>query len=116
MKKPIGLLLILFGLVDFPAPAPGSPAPQTSHAQASNKSELLIISGKVSNRGTALLCSADQKLYRIPNSETLRHLEGQYVTLKARFLPERGQLYVTAIRSGASPDDTPKLDDAAFRR
>lgn len=24
MKKPIGLLLILFGLVDFPAPTPGS--------------------------------------------------------------------------------------------
>jgi hypothetical protein len=78
----------------------------------------LILSGTVSEKGALLLSSADQKLYHVLNFELLRHLEGQLVTLKARYLPEKDQLYVIAVRAESAPRQSNSfhLDDAAFRR
>ncbi len=115
MTKLRTLLLILIGLLVLPMTAHGAP-PQTVASPASSKQQLLTLTGKVTKKGALLLCTADQKLYQVLNSETLLHLEGEYVTLKARFLPEKGQLYVTAVRASTSPEDSIKHDDAAFRR
>ncbi len=116
MAKLSSLVLILSGLLVMPVGAHGTPPPQTSATPASTKQALLTLSGKVTKQGAVLLCSADQKPYHVLNSEMLRHLEGEYVTLKARFLPEKGQLYVTAVRASTLPEDSVKHDDAAFRR
>jgi hypothetical protein len=114
IRRAISTSLLLLGFVALAAPA--LPAPQ--NASAHPAPTLITLSGTVSKQGSLLLCSADQKLYHILNSETLSHLEGQVVLLKARFIPQNGQLYVTAIRalSLSAPSDTAKLDDAAFRR
>ena len=97
-----------------------SAAPALAQNSASAKppaSDHLLLSGTVSQKGALLLCSADQKLYHVLNSELLRHLEGQLVTLKARYLPEKDQLYVIAVRADSAPRDYSfHLDDAAFRR
>ena len=76
----------------------------------------LLLSGTVSEKGASLICS--QKLYHVLNSELLRHLEGQLVTLKARYLPVNDQLYVIAVRADSPARDKSffHLDDAAFRR
>jgi hypothetical protein len=71
----------------------------------------------MTERGALLLCSADQKLYHVLNSEQPRHLEGQLVTLKARYLPGKDRLYVIAVRADSAPrDNSFHLDDATFRR
>jgi hypothetical protein len=113
-RRTISTSLLLLGFVALAAPALSAPPPQKASAPPS----LLTLSGTVSKQGALLLCSADQKLYHILNSETLSHLEGQVVLLKARFIPQKGQLYVTAVRalSLSAPTDTAKLDDSAFRR
>ena len=99
---------------------PFAAAPALAQSSASAKppaSDHLLLSGTVSQRGALLLCSADQKLYHVLNSELLRHLEGQLVTLKARYLPGKDQLYVIAVRADSAPrDNSFHLDDAAFRR
>jgi hypothetical protein len=70
----------------------------------------------VAEKGAVLRCEADQKLYKILNSETLRHLEGQYVAIKARFLAEKGVYYVTAVRASHDAAEPIVLSDVAFRR
>jgi hypothetical protein len=55
-------------------------------------------------------------VYKILNSETLRHLEGQYVAIKARFLSEKGVYYVTAVRASRDTTEPIVLSDVAFRR
>ena len=116
IRRAISTFLLLLGFVAFAAPALSAPPPQNTVAHPS--SSLLTVSGTVSKQGALLLCSADQKLYHILNSEALSHLEGQVVMLKARLIPQNGQLYVTAVRalSVSAPASTGKLDDAAFRR
>jgi hypothetical protein len=115
IRRAISTSLLLLGFVAFAAPALSAP-PQ--NASANPAPSLLTLPGTVSKQGSLLLCSADQKLYHILNSETLSHLEGQVVVLKARLIPQNGQLYVTAVRalSLSTPTSTAKLDDAAFRR
>lgn len=97
--------------------APAFAGPQDSAAKPAKKDNL-VLSGTVSGKGALLLCTANQKLYHVLNSELLRHLEGQLVTLKARYLTEKDQLYVIAVRADSAPrpSDTIHLDDAAFRR
>jgi len=116
IRRAISTSLLLVGFVALAAPALSTPPPQ--NASAHPAPFMLTLSGTVSKQGSLLLCSADQKLYHILNSETLSHLEGQVVLLKARFIPQKDQLYVTAVRalSLSAPSDTAKLDDAAFRR
>lgn len=108
--------LYFVALLIFASPALAAPA-QNSAAKPPAKDHL-ILSGTVSEKGAALLSSADQKLYHVLNSELLRHLEGQLVTLKARYLPGKDQLYVIAVRAESAPSkgDSFHLDDAAFRR
>jgi hypothetical protein len=105
--------LCFVALVLWAAPAPA----QDSAAAKPPATDQLLLSGTVSEKGALLLCSANQKLYHVLNSELLRHLEGQLVTLKARYLPGKDQLYVIAVRAdSASHDKSFHLDDAAFRR
>jgi hypothetical protein len=92
MTKLSSLLLILLASRILPIAAQDTPTRQNSAIQASCKEQLLPVSRKVTKMGEVLLCSANQRLYQILDSETLRHLEGEYVTLKACFLPEKGQL------------------------
>ena len=87
--SPAALLLVPGLMIGVP--------PQEPTTEASTK-ETHTLTGKVSEKGALLLSPADQKFYHVLNSETLQHLEGQLVTLTARFLPEKGQLYVTAVR------------------
>jgi len=70
--------------------------PQDSSSEPS-ANEPLKLTGTVSKKGARLLSAAGRKIYHVRNSDALRHLEGQQVTLKARSLPEKGQLYVTAV-------------------
>jgi hypothetical protein len=70
-------------------PLPAFSAPQSQKAAPRKtipSNQLQTVSGMVAQKGVVLRCEADQKVYRILNSETLRHLEGQYVAIKARFL------------------------------
>jgi len=98
-------------------PSPGFSAPQQQNSSGKTSEKQLTLTGMVSEKGALLLCAADQKLYHVLNAETLKHLEGQLVTLKARFLEEKGQLYVTAVRAESTVlPVTFHLDDAAFRR
>lgn len=107
------VLLVVFLLA--PLMALGAPPQDSSGKTPSQRA--LILTGMVSQKGAVLLSSADQKLYRILNAETMKHLEGQLVTLKARLLPEKGQLYVEAVRAQSpAPDETFRPGDAAFRR
>jgi len=107
--SPVALLLVPGLMIGVP--------PQDPSNKPSTK-ETLTLTGTVSEKGALLLAAVDQKIYRVLNSETLKHLEGQVVTLKARFLPEKGQLYVTAVRGEAPAPSTSTFrpDDAAFRR
>jgi hypothetical protein len=116
IRRVISTFFLLLGFVALAAPALSAPPQQNTSAHSTPS--LLTLSGTVSKQGALLLCSADQKLYHILNSETLSHLEGQVVLLKARFIQQKDQLYVTATRalSLSAPSDTAKLDDAAFRR
>ena len=106
--------LCFAALVLWAAPA----LAQNSAAAKPPAKDHLLLSGTVSEKGALLLCSANQKLYHVLNSELLRHLEGQLVTLKARYLPGNDQLYVIAVRADSAARDMPffHLDDAAFRR
>lgn len=115
-RRTISTSLLLLGFVALAAPALSVPPPQKAAARPTPS--LLTLSGTVSKQGAFLLCSADQKLYHILNSEALSHLEGEVVLLKARFIPQKNQLYVTAVRalSLSAPGETAKLDDSAFRR
>jgi hypothetical protein len=56
------------------------------------------LTGTVAEKGALLLSTAGQKMYRVWNSGMLKPLDGQLVTLKAGVLPEKRQLYVTAVR------------------
>jgi hypothetical protein len=114
-RRAISTSLLLLGFVALAAPALSVPPPQKAVRPTPS---LLTLSGTVSKQGAFLLYSADQKLYHILNSEALSHLEGVVVLLKARFIPQKDQLYVTAVRarSLSAPSDTVKLDDSAFRR
>jgi hypothetical protein len=109
------LALLLAAFLLIPGLAFSAP-PQNPSGKASAR-QTLTLTGTVTEKGALLRASADQKLYRVLNSETLRHLEGQLVTLKARILPEKGLLYVEAVRAESSaPNDAFRLSDAAFRR
>ena len=101
-------------LVMWAAPA----LAQNSAAAKPPAKDHLLLSGTVSEKGALLLCSANQKLYHVLNSELLRHLEGQLVTLKARYLPGNDQLYVIAVRADSAAHDKSFFHpgDAAFRR
>jgi hypothetical protein len=111
---PLGL--VSTALLFLPSLASSVPQQQKPSAQTTDKHETLTLTGTVSEKGALLSC-ADQKLYHILNAETLKHLEGQLVTLKARFLAEKGQLYVTAVRAEATGLPVAfHLEDAAFRR
>ncbi len=116
MTKLSTLLLILFGRLVLPVAADGAPRPQSATPPSGSNRQLLTLSGKVTMIGAQLLSSADQKLCQILNFETLRHLEGEYVTRKARLLPETGRLYLAAVRASASPEDSVKHEDGAFPR
>jgi len=106
------VLLVAFLLV----PGTALDVPPQNASNTSSAQRPLVLTGTVSQKGP-LLTSADQRLYRILNSETLKHLEGQLVTLKARVLPEKDQLYVEAVRAQSpAPNETFHLSDAAFRR
>jgi len=91
---------------------------QNSAAAKPPAKDHLLLSGTVSEKGALLLCSANQKLYHVLNSELLRHLEGQLVTVKARYLPGKDQLYVFAVRADSAAHDKSFFHpgDAAFRR
>ena len=109
----LAVLLVVFLLI--PGLALSTPPQKTSSKPSARAS--LTLTGTVSEKGAVLLSSVDQKLYRVLNSETLKHLEGQLVTLKARILSENGKLYVEAVRAEShAPNDTFRLGDAAFRR
>ena len=101
-------------LVMWAAPA----LAQNSAAAKPPAKDHLLLSGTVSEKGALLLCSANQKLYHVLNSELLRHLEGQLVTVKARYLPGKDQLYVFAVRADSAAHDKSFFHpgDAAFRR
>jgi len=106
--------LCFAALVLWAAPA----LAQNSGAAKPPAKDQLLLSGTVSEKGALLIGSANQKLYHVLNSELLRHLEGQLVTLKARYLPGNDQLYVIAVRADSASRDKSffHLDDAAFRR
>ena len=109
------LALVSTALLFLPSLASSVPQQKPS-AQTTDRQQTLTLTGTVSEKGALLSC-ADQKLYHILNAETLKHLEGQLVTLKARFLAEKGQLYVTAVRAEATVVPVSfHLEDAAFRR
>jgi hypothetical protein len=114
-RRAFSVSILAFSFMIFPSASLS--APQSASAQPIAK-QTLTLSGKVTEKGTLLISEIDQKTYRILNSDTLRHLEGEYVMLKARYLSAKGQLYVTAVRalSTAVPTEGPRLDDAAFRR
>lgn len=114
-RRALSVSIFAFSFMIFPNASLS--APQSASAQPTPK-QTLTLSGKVSEKGTLLISEIDQKTYRILNSDTLRHLEGEYVMLKARYLSAKGQLYVTAVRSLSTAVRTegPRLDDAAFRR
>jgi hypothetical protein len=100
-------------------PLPAFSAPQAqkdTQRTATSASEFLSFAGIVAEKGAVLRCEADQKVYKILNSETLRHLEGQYVAIKARFLAEKGVYYVTAVRASHDAAEPIVLSDVAFRR
>jgi hypothetical protein len=100
-------------------PLPAFPAPQAqkdTQRTATSASEFLSFAGIVAEKGAVLRCEADQKVYKILNSEMLRHLEGQYVAIKARFLAEKGVYYVTAVRASHDAAGPIVLSDVAFRR
>lgn len=114
-------LLAAAGILILSRPALGAPPQNTSGQSGAKRKKALTLqlTGTVSEKGALLMSAADQKIYHVLNSETLKHLEGQLVTLKARLLPEKGQLYVTAVRANSAPapsDVMARLDDAAFRR
>lgn len=116
MRRLYSLAVIPAALLLVPGLVLAVPA-QDPPSKASAK-KTVPLSGMVSERGSALICAADQKTFHILNSETLKHLEGQLVTLKARFLAEKGQWYVAAVRveSNAPPSGVPRMEDASFRR
>jgi|SRR5271165_5615374 len=115
-RRALSVSIFAFGFMILPTCSLSAP-PQNSSSQPSSK-QTLTLSGKVSEKGALLISETDKKTYRILNSDTLRHLEGEYVLLKARYLSAKGQLYVTAVRSlsAAIPTESPRFDDAAFRR
>jgi len=113
--RAISFAVLLFVFLLLPVLSLGTP-PQNAATKPSAQ-QTLILTGKVSEKGAMVISSTDQKLYRVLNSETLKHLEGQLVTLKARLLPEKSQLYVEAVRAESpAPDDAFRPSDAAFRR
>jgi hypothetical protein len=112
LRRIFSVTLLLAALLRVPVlcraqDAPGKPA-----------GTQITLRGIVAEKGVVLHAETDQKIYRVLNSETLKHLEGQLVTLRARYLGEQGQLYVIAVRAEAAPipNTTFHLDDAAFRR
>ena len=117
-RRAFSVSVFAFGFIVFPVASLSAPQNNSSAEPHAATKQTLTLSGKVSEKGALLICELDKKTYRVLNSETLRHLAGEYVTLKARYLPEKGQLYITAVRSlsAAIPAEFPKWDDAAFRR
>jgi len=94
-RKIVSLALFPAALLLVPGLMIGVPF-QDSSSKASTKATLTL-TGTVWEKGALLLAAADQRIYRVLNSETLKHLEGQLVTLKALLLAEKGHLYVTAV-------------------
>jgi hypothetical protein len=117
-RRALSVSVFAFGFIVFPATSLSAPQNNSSAEPQAPAKQTFTLSGKVSEKGALLICEKDKKTYRVLNSDTLRHLEGEYVTLKARYLPAKGQLYITAVRSlsAATPAQFPKWDDAAFRR
>lgn len=116
-RRALSVSVFAFGFMILPRVSLS--APQNTSAQPQPlTTQTLTLRGKVSEKGALLISESDQRTYRILNSDTMRHLEGQYVMLKARYLSAKGQFYVTAVRSlsAAVPVEGPRLDDAAFRR
>jgi hypothetical protein len=100
-------------------PFPAFSAPQTqkdAQRRAAPANEMRTFAGIVAEKGAVLRGEADQQIYKILNSETLRHLEGQYVAIKARYLPEKNVYYVTAVRASRDSTEPIVLSDVAFRR
>ena len=112
IRRMFARFLAILGLLVLANTAAGAP-PQEKKAP-----EYLALTGTISQNGAAILVSDGQKLYSILNAGALSHLDGQLVTLKARLLPAKNQLYVTLVRAISAPSHTnlAKLDDAAFRR
>jgi hypothetical protein len=97
-RRSVSLSIFAFGFMILPSPSLSAVPLDSSSRQATKP--IPTLTGEVSENGALLISEVDRKTYRVRNSDTLRHLEGEYVMLQARYLSARRQLYIPAVRTG----------------
>jgi len=75
----------------------------------------VLLSGKVSDDGK-LLVADDDNGWAVTNMDTLKGLEGRYITVKCRMDIRRQAIRVLSIEDPSQTKHPAHLGDAAFRR
>lgn len=75
----------------------------------------VVLSGQLSSDGKKLLADDDNE-WTVTNADTLKGMEGRYLSVKCRMNPKNGTIRVLSIVEQPAPTHVANYGDAAFRR
>lgn len=112
MKRTTSIsLLTLLVLLVLPVRA----AQRDNSSKEKSSKKTITISGLVGSEGKTLVSDRDNRVWNVVNPKALSLIEGRQVTVKAFADANSNELKVAVVRLRVERN-TPKLDDAAFRR
>jgi len=91
---------------------------QASKGESAKRTAIYVtgvdLAGKISNDGKTFV-AADDNIWSVRNTDTLKGLEGREAKVKCRMDPERHAIHVLSV---VEPEVKPaaNLNDSAFRR